>query len=314
MYYNAIMEKTLPFILFWLLPFSAYAAFRLFRLEEYAYLMKSGRLSRHGYYTVVCLAGFFSAAGGPAGLAVYEHAVFCISIVFVINALFFSSLLVNNVYDSDIDKENGKHNTSLMAGKRSHFIAAAVASVYALILAACLSPAAFLAAAVITAVSAAYSAPPLRLKRFFPLNTMTIAFCTVLAFLLGYYAFPRQISGPPFTFLLFLFAGLSLAFNVKDINDAAGDKKYGIATLPSLLGRKAAAYSVAACAFAGYMVFSLWEFSWLKLALSGAAGAATAALIISGRGKVNEGAVFAVLAAYFAAYAFVCFAVYAAPV
>lgn len=301
------MNKTILHAFFWFVPFLTYVSFRIVKFGGCAALMKSGRVSRHVYYTAVCLGGFFYAhfAHGVGEIP----AVKAVSSLFLINALFFSALLINNVFDFRIDETNSKDNTLERAGSRAHFALAAAGAAYGLLLSAFLSRATFLVTLTILFFSAAYSAPPLRLKRFFPINTMIIALCTVLSFLLGFYAFGSNHQ-PPRAFLFFLFAALSLSFNVKDINDAEGDKKYGVTTLMTLFGKKYGARAIAACAFAGYILFSLWQPFPFLIALSAAGGGATALLIVLARGKVNETAVFGVLAVYAAAYAAVFFSLY----
>ena len=295
------MEKQLIIYLLWLVPAAVYFIFRILKMKHLALLMKSGRYSRHAYYSAAALSGFFYAQFPVSYTPALLIGAF--GVLVVINSLFFAALMINNAFDSDIDAINKKPNTSEYADRGSHMSLASAAMLYSAVLSAFMSMRALAAALAVAAVSYAYSAPPLRLKRIFPVNTMTIALCTILAYLLGFYASPESaLKKPPSEMLLFLFAGLSLAFNVKDINDISGDKKHGVMTLMTLLGKKNGAAAAAFCAFAGYMVFGLWHPVPAALLLSAAAGGLTAAAVLMSKEKLNEIIVFIILAFYAAAF------------
>lgn len=88
------------------------------------------------------------------------------------------------------------------------------------------------------AVGLAYSAPPLRLKRFFVLNTLTLAFAVLLVAYLGFALFagrhslsefPRGLAGT-------MVVGFTVALGIKDIDDYQGDRAGGVRTLMTVLG------------------------------------------------------------------------------
>jgi len=85
-----------------------------------------------------------------------------------------------------------------------------------------------------------YSAPPFRLKRFFPINTFLISLSTYLAMMFGYslWGFTKTfISFPAKLTLLFLIV-FTLSMSFKDRLDEKGDRRGGVYTLFTLFGEK----------------------------------------------------------------------------
>ncbi len=158
------------------------------------------------------------------------------------------------------------------------------------------SPYVFAVTAAIHATSWIYSAPPLRLKRFFPLNIILIASATLEAMALGFVLSPGR---PP----LFLFPPalaasvvicLSFAFNVKDINDYKGDKKYKITTLMTLLGYTKGKAAAAAASLAGYVLFPIINGAFSFVPFAWSCGLLTLFFIAVPRRKINETCIFGV--------------------
>jgi 4-hydroxybenzoate polyprenyltransferase len=143
------------------------------------------------------------------------------------------------------------------------------------------------------AAAFAYSCPPLRIKKIFILNTMLIAASTILAILLGFSAAGGALSLFPWKFAAALLAALTLAFSTKDVNDYSGDKKYGIATVMTLLGPKKGRLATAALALAGYFILPAAAGSARLFAVSAVLGSATFFAILLPKNKISEPLVFA---------------------
>ncbi len=282
---------------------AATAAFILYR-KTFKKLTASFRLSRHFYYSFVFSAGFLLGINktGAASPFFFEF----ITGLILINLLFISSLAINHIYDIKIDLLNKKPNTLNLSfidtGRYFKFYLFTL--ICTLVLSLLFSPYVFAVTAVIHAASWGYSSPPLRLKKIFPLNTAIIALATLEAMALGFVSSPGSPS-------LFLFPPslaaavvicLSLAFNVKDINDYKGDLRYGINTLMTILGPKKGRQAAAAASFTGYILFPVITSAPSFVPFGAACGALTAFFIVIPRRKINETAVFSVFFVFSAVF------------
>jgi 4-hydroxybenzoate polyprenyltransferase len=91
-----------------------------------------------------------------------------------------------------------------------------------------------------TAAYYVYSVPPLRLKRVPILATLLISLACLAAVMAGFFfANPiKIISDFPRQLLLIIVIGFTLAANIKDIKDIAGDRADGIMTILTVFGEK----------------------------------------------------------------------------
>jgi 4-hydroxybenzoate polyprenyltransferase len=260
------------------------------------------RLSRHVYYTAVYCAGYFLSAN-ICGTA-FEIYPFINGVV-LINILFATSLMLNNYYDISIDAANNKCNplNTGVARKPEYLKAFFFLFASSLAISLSLSPAVFLAALAVHAVAWIYSCPPLRIKRFFPFNTLLIAFSTVLALVLGFFTPGGVFSKLPFTAIAVFTGLLFLSFNTKDVNDCDGDKKYSIQTIMTILGPENGRLVIAALAYAAYLLAALAAKSRMLLVYSILLGGATFYLIMR-RGKINEPLIFALMFIFAAVFIF----------
>jgi 4-hydroxybenzoate polyprenyltransferase len=247
-------------------------------------------LSRHVYYTAVYCAGYFLSAKICG--TVFKIYPFINGIV-LINILFATSLMLNNYYDISIDAANNKCNPlNTGAAKKPEYLTAFFFLFAAsLAISLSISPSVFITAIAVHAVAWIYSCPPLRIKRFFPFNTLLIAFSTLLALVLGYFIPGGIFLKLPFTPIAALTGMLFLSFNTKDVNDCDGDKKYSIQTIMTLLGPENGRLLTAALAYAAYLLAALASKSRMLFVYSILLGGATFYLIMR-RGKINEPLIF----------------------
>ncbi len=93
------------------------------------------------------------------------------------------------------------------------------------------------------ALSWLYSVPPFRLKRFFPVNVLVIAVASWFLFLGGYsiIAGGRTIELFPISLTLWTLVLLPLVISIKDLRDEEGDRRDGVTTLVTLIGKQQAA-------------------------------------------------------------------------
>jgi len=173
---------------------------------------------------------------------------------------------VNQITDVEIDRVNKPH-LPLAAGELSVDAAwriVAVCAVVPVVLGLTQGPLETGAVVAALAVGAAYSLPPVRLKRHPAVASLCISGVRAVAVNLGMYghfslAFGGRLEIPPSVWALTLFV-LPFSFAIavlKDVPDREGDRRFSIATFTVRLGpRRAAGLGIAAlvAAYAGMAV------------------------------------------------------------
>ncbi|GEM_PF-790868 len=275
-----------------------------------AALMAAARPLRIIHYSGMVLLGFWvgwlavgqsypQAFGNP-----FDY-LFAAAAVLAIAAVFQSAVMVNDLFDRDIDSLTGKPNPlsqDTLEAPQLVKSAAGYAAV-SLAFASVLGQTAVLIVLFTHVLSLVYSAPPLRLRRFYPVSILLIALASLAACWLGFSAFggAKTIALFPDRLTWFIMVCFGLSFATKDLNDVEGDRRAGIMTLPTVLGVKrgkaVTALLVVSAYLAGPLIIGV---HWL-LAASIPAGLATVWLVLKPR--VREGWVFAVYFAYGAAVA-----------
>ncbi|NIO49300.1 MAG: hypothetical protein GTN73_07695 [Candidatus Aminicenantes bacterium] len=163
-----------------------------------------------------------------------------ISVILII-IIWLSTVLVNNVYDLQIDRISNP-NRPLARGDVSpslYLNLGLVLSVIAVSVSIALWIIPFILTLVSLLSSLAYSMPPLRLrKRLF--STLFIGWGSSLAFLIGYFNHTRisniSISSDALFLALLIFIAFSIGPLTKDIKDYEGDLKHGVKTFFTVYG------------------------------------------------------------------------------
>jgi 4-hydroxybenzoate polyprenyltransferase len=273
--------------------------------KKTALILKTTRWSRHIYYSAMTAAGLFISLDNSPHADRFP--VYLISGLVLINMLFASSIILNNIFDTKIDSMNEKENTLNHSGitKKEYIILYFILLALSIALSAIIDLSSdlyrytLITAFVIHLSAYVYSCPPFRVKKFFPFNTLLIAFSTVLALVLGFIIYARYPAPVfPRKLCIAFFTGISLAFNTKDVNDYEGDKKYGVETIMTLLGPKKGKLLTAALALAGYLLVSFIAGSVWLVAASLIPGLATFFLVALPKKHINEPAVFALFFVY----------------
>lgn len=184
-----------------------------------------------------------------------------VKIMGMILAMFFACqfcAVTNDIFDKEGDRISNR-DRPLVAGALSEGEYLKVGFVYlalALCFAVWVSGACFMILLSFIALYFIYSAPPFRLKRFYPLNPVIIGIEAVLAFLLGQMSLAPQERQMPFypPTLGLLFAIFLLSSHIKDLKDIEGDRSAKVLTLPVLLGENRARRASAAFVFLSYLL------------------------------------------------------------
>jgi homogentisate phytyltransferase/homogentisate geranylgeranyltransferase len=209
-----------------------------------------------------------------------------LAIVATLAATFFAfqaSVWLNDIFDVDADRiaEPGR---PLPAGTVDRGLAVRLALTFAataLLFALNVKYATFLTLALALVASLLYSAPPLRLKRFPIVGTLTLGAASLLAALTGFSVLAEErafvIFPAGLAWLLVLSFGA--AFSAKDLKDTEGDRATGTYSFPVLLGPARGKAIVAVLVFVGYLLVPLLlPYAWLGWTAL-LAGAASVALV-----------------------------------
>jgi homogentisate phytyltransferase/homogentisate geranylgeranyltransferase len=201
--------------------------------------------------------------------------------------IFQSQLLVNDYFDRDIDRVSAKR-TFFALGTVEACEALTIGSVMltlSLAYAAAIGYAALLLCVAAHLVGIIYSAPPVRLKRFFLLNTGCIACCIMLAVYLGFSLFAGRhaMAAFPGGVALFVFGVFTFASAVKDLPDAEGDRLGGVRTFATLFGVRASRYALSVIVVAAYLAAPLLLGRPILLAASLPCGVLSAVALLKER-------------------------------
>jgi 4-hydroxybenzoate polyprenyltransferase/Flp pilus assembly protein TadD len=222
----------------------------------------------------------FAGAGDVLGVLAT-----CIATFFAFQA----SVAINDLFDEEGDRIS-EEARPLVSGalERRDLVGQAIAfSLAALLLALNVKYSTFLFMVLTLIVSFVYSAPPVRLKRFPIISSLSLGVVSLLACLVGFSVFAEEramaLFPAPLAWVLVLSFGLG--FVAKDLKDIDGDRATGVWTLPVLLGPAAGKAAVALLVFLGYLsVALLLPYPMLK-APAVVLGLASAAMVLVWRRK-----------------------------
>jgi len=110
---------------------------------------------------------------------------------------------------------------------------------------------------VVIANSCLYSLPPLRLKRIPVFSKLFISSTSLVLVMLGYLFSEGEILQFPQVITWYFLIFVTLAMNLIDIKDYAGDKNAGIKTLPVIFGLKIAKIMTGGFILAAYCALGL---------------------------------------------------------
>lgn len=148
-----------------------------------------------------------------------------------------------------------------------------------------------------TAAYWVYSVPPLRLKRVPILSNFLVGIACLSAFLAGFYlvSADRTMGAVPFSVVVFVLIGFTLAANVKDLKDIAGDRAEGVLTIPVWLGERKARRAIGVMIA---LVFLMVPFVFGSILWIPSIAAAFVALAVCIESKMPERGIFALYFLY----------------
>jgi 4-hydroxybenzoate polyprenyltransferase len=228
-------------------------------------LIKDMRALRIFYYIIMLLLGAVLAlCVNPERIStqIYFYDDILINLLLASIAIGFSclfSLMMNNTADVAIDCISNP-DRPFVSGAISPIVYTQLTYVFgslALFYAAMVNAKTFLIIVATMASYYIYSMSPIRFKRVTVFSKLTIAFNSLALVVLGFLLVQHDLSHFPNSLFIIILIGFTLAANVIDIKDTAGDKAAGILTLPVLLGEQQAKYLIAVAFFLTYVSFFL---------------------------------------------------------
>ena len=237
-YFNSILILLIVIqVLIWLL---------FYNRSKFVGLMKSIVANRSIHYLAIAGVGAFLSGAGAYTILV---------VLICILLLWQSAASINDLNDVVSDEISKKGNL-LVNGTftRTELKSVALLSgLLGLVLATTLSYAAILIVFCIIAVSAVYSIPPVRLKKYPIVSIFMIAVSALLAFALGFYSWSTEVAFPT-SMAYAILACFTLAFNIKDLKDYEGDKANEVWSIPVIFGLKRGRRIIAVLALLAYIV------------------------------------------------------------
>lgn len=252
---GVVDENIIVLLELFLASFLAFVWLWRFNPKKFHAVLKNIRLTRSIHYILLCLLGvFLYCLNSPLKdfFALIRIASIFLSIFFA----FQFSIIINDIFDMDCDKiSNVKRPLITQTLNKDEYLKIGYVSLaLSLLFAYWVSEISLMIVLLFIAFYFLYSAPPLRLKRFFPVSSIIIGLQALLAFIAGEFCLqydyvPKFIH--PYLYWL-IFISFTLSGNIKDLKDIEGDKQTGIATLPVMLGEKKGRFIIALFVLTSY--------------------------------------------------------------
>ncbi len=291
----------LTVLFFFLIIAELAALFWICEKEKFRLVLKSLLPLKALHYLLMVLFGAIVGLSLHAGeVRGTELAVLCVAGFFGFQA----ARGINDFADKKIDRisntgrvlANGLNGEEYKALIVVWFLIALYGTVIAGIVPAILFLASF-------GVAAAYSLPPLRLRKFFLSGNLLLALISVNAFFSGYFVQGGEsFLEVPVNFPLFILIYVVISFNVKDLKDFEGDKAGGVKTIPVLFGKEKGRKIIAVLILASYLLSSFMLGKEILLIPGILFGFAGFFLVLK---KFNENAVIGLYLAYAALVGYV---------
>ena len=222
-------------------------------------IVKNMRFTRSLHYMLLCLLGVLVNCLDSPVRDIFMLVRISGSLLSIFFAFQFS-VVINDIFDVDCDKISNADRPLVTQAldKHEYLNIAGAYLALSLLFAYWVNQACVMIVLLFIAFYFLYSAPPLRLKRFFPIPAFILGLQAVLAFAAGETSLITGDAALTFhtSFFLPIFIIFSLASNIKDLKDTEGDRQTGVTTLPVLLGEKIGRNIIAFLVFLSYCLMS----------------------------------------------------------
>lgn len=227
-------------------------------------VFKNFRIERVFHYSFLILFGFFFSISnsGSSFLGNYINIISLVSLILSFSMSWITAVCINDLEDIEIDKISNKERPLVTGSLGSDDLKNIfkISFIFSILLAYFISGYSLFFVVLFSGLYYIYSAKSLKLKRFFPVNSMLIGLACLSAFYAGFLlsADYRYITDLPLSFAVSIFIFFTLGSFIKDLKDIEGDKKEGIKTMALILGEKRAKLT-----FSLFFVISFFIVSFL---------------------------------------------------
>lgn len=216
----------------------------LFLLTIYLYLNSSflKKLSFETLRIYLFLHYFFLLSGGyliSIFLKEYKIKNFFEFLItsFSLFLLFQSALILNDYFDKEGDRYIRETNPFFYEYKKKEVIFYFLFFTISSLILSSFSLRIFLTFLFSHILHITYSVPPIRLKKYFPLNLLILGIAAFFSFMMGF-GINLPYKELPLKIYLLIFLALTPAISFRDLLDFQGDKILGVKTLPTIFGKE----------------------------------------------------------------------------
>lgn len=158
-------------------------------------------------------------------------------ISFSLFLLFQSALILNDYFDRKGDRYVRETNPFFEKFDRKEMIFYLLFFILSSLLLSLFSKRIFLIILFSHILHIIYSVPPLRLKRYFPLNLLCLGIAALFSFMMGF-GINLPFKETPLKIYLLIFLALTPAISFRDLLDTEGDRTLNVKTLPVIFGEQ----------------------------------------------------------------------------
>lgn len=151
--------------------------------------------------------------------------------------LFQSALILNDYFDKEGDKYIRETNPFFYEYKKKEVIFYFLFFTISSLILSSFSLRIFLVFLFSHILHIIYSVPPIRLKKYFPLNLLILGIAAFFSFMMGF-GINLPYKKIPLKIYLLIFLALTPAISFRDLLDFEGDKILGVKTLPTIFGKE----------------------------------------------------------------------------
>jgi 1,4-dihydroxy-2-naphthoate octaprenyltransferase len=156
---------------------------------------------------------------------------------FSLFVLFQSALILNDYFDKEGDKYIRETNPFFYEYKKKEVIFYFLFFTISSLILSSFSLRIFLVFLFSHILHIIYSVPPIRLKKYFPLNLLILGIAAFFSFMMGF-GINLSYKKIPLKIYLLIFLALTPAISFRDLLDFEGDKILGVKTLPTIFGKE----------------------------------------------------------------------------
>lgn len=156
---------------------------------------------------------------------------------FSLFVLFQSALILNDYFDKEGDKYIRETNPFFYEYKKKEVIFYFLFFTISSLILSSFSLRIFLVFLFSHILHIIYSVPPIRLKKYFPLNLLILGIAAFFSFMMGF-GINLPYKKIPLKIYLLIFLALTPAISFRDLLDFEGDKILGVKTLPTIFGKE----------------------------------------------------------------------------